>query len=144
MAITASTRLCTSCRAILPDAGAPVCAHCGKVAIPLVADWPQAMRRYLTLLTVADASSPFTNHTDQQRWQWLLLSRFRLRQYGSLIVPLAASADDCYPVAIRALEAWENAGRPSDFDAVIRTRDTLRIRDTANIDAPTALVGVGA
>lgn len=144
MAITATSRLCPSCRSLLPADGAPVCTHCGKLAIPLIADWPQAMRRYLTLLTVADASSPAINLTEQERWQWLLQNRFRARQYGSVIIPLAATPDDCYPIAVRALEAWENAGRPSDFDAVIRTRDTLRIRDLANIDAPTALVGVGA
>ena len=144
MAITATSRLCPSCRSLLPADGAPVCTHCGKLAIPLIADWPDAMRRYLTLLTVADASSPLINHTQQERWQWILQSRFRMRQYGSVIIPLAATPDDCYPIAVRALDAWENAGRPSDFDAIIATRDKLSIRHSPNIDAPTALVGLGA
>ena len=141
--ITATSRLCTICRHLLPTDGAAVCTHCGKLAIPLIADWPQAMRRHLTLLTVADVSSPFINRTAQEQWQWLLQNRFRARQYGSLIIPLAASPDDCYPVAVRALEAWENAGRPTEFDAVLATRDTLRVRETPHIDAPTAMA-IGA
>lgn len=126
--ITATSRMCSRCRRLL-DEGAVVCAHCDKVACPLLGDWPATGRRALTLLTLADAAwlALAQHQTEQAQWELVLLRSFRGRWYGNVLVPQAASPADCYPILTGFVTRWEEAGRPTDLAAVARLRDTLRL-----------------
>jgi hypothetical protein len=144
MAITTTSRVCSSCGRLLPEKGAPVCAHCGILAVPLIAEWPQGLLLALPHLVVARKLSTLLGATRQRQYEWLMRSTFAGERYGQVILPLAATPADCYPIAVRFADAWERASRPKDPETTARLLRELRVVTTPSIDAPTALVGLSA
>lgn len=112
--ITEATRLCGTCRRLLPEPpAAPVCAACSRVAVPLHTEWPKGMKRWLLGQLVRQFFAPWARATDQYRWEQLLRAVVAGRQWGVRLVPFASAVEDCYPVALQQLTQWEAAGSPS-------------------------------
>lgn len=139
--ITATSRGCTSCGRLLPEPpAAPVCSSCGVLACVPLAEWPAGAKRFLTLLTLADAVAMLLEHTEQARWEWILRKAIRGRWYGARLVPHTAPAADCFPVALRLVEAWEAAGRPTDFASVARIRGETWTRNEPTLHPRTPAI----
>lgn len=120
--ITATTRRCPSCRALVDDGVA--CSACSRVLVPLLEDWPDGAKRLVTLLKLAGATE--FQRTEQEAWERLMSDVIVGRQFGSIIVPRSASPADCYPVLLKLLTAWQRVGSPIDFATIRRIRLEVR------------------
>lgn len=109
--ITATSRMCSACRTLLPEPPEPqVCTRCSRVAVPLYTDWPPGMRRWLLGKFVAGFFAPWSTATEQYRWERLLSAVMHGRQWGTKVLPRAAALADCYAVACEEVKAWETKG----------------------------------
>lgn len=99
--LTATSRLCGSCHTLLPaPPDAAVCTCCGRVAVPLHADWPPGFKRFLVGRLLESFFAPFGRHSEQYRWERLLHAVIAGRQWETRIIPYAASPEDCFAEAL--------------------------------------------
>lgn len=110
--ITATTRSCAVCRRLIgPDE--PGCPDCGLVKCPVIADWPPALFEWIPEIRLRHAVENLRDAAAQTKWEFVLRSAYAGRTHaGGLILPYAATAADCLPLAVRDCEAWVAVGKP--------------------------------
>jgi hypothetical protein len=120
MAITEQTRRCSACGELF-DEGASACPRCTRVLAPSHTLWPRALKRWLLYQLVLGYVSALHPRTAQACWEWLLRATMRGRWNDQKLIPWAATAAECYPIAAEQAAAWEAAGAPNllDFDAPV-------------------------
>jgi hypothetical protein len=117
--------LCRQCRTTFALTE-PACPNCGRAACPAHTTWPAGAKRLISLLVLVDAVAEV--HGEQVRWERLLSNSFKGRRYGDVMLEWAADPAAAYQVLEKAIEAWQAAGSPNDFDALLQIRNGIRIR----------------
>lgn len=123
--ITELTRLCTSCRALLPDPPAvPACPKCGALHVPLIAAWDPRVQYFLAACyTSRHAFLSFDSA--QLAMEKLLQVTFNYagsgpNPFGHLRVNHATPAVQLYPMAVQLAAHWRSVGAPIGHDLLER------------------------
>lgn len=116
MALSALTRVCTLCHALLPDPPAPaVCTACGFVAGPHHVDWAPVVKWWL--LSELQVDSFHAWRTEQDGWEHKLnvalngVSLTKPNPWG-LPISMSTSAAELYPLAHERAQWWKASGSP--------------------------------
>lgn len=96
------------------------------VALPPIGEWPVELPRWLYSRPLEAFFAPLHGMSPEQQMHQLLLSAIRGRQWGSQIIPRAATPAECYPVAVREAARWSGAGSPLPFLPTSRRPDPSR------------------
>jgi hypothetical protein len=125
--ITELTRLCTSCRATLPEPPAPpACARCGTVHVPQIAGWDPRLAFFLSAAFTSRGA--FHGHySAQAAHEFLLRQVFNFagrgtigHPFGSLGLSAESPAVAIYPHAVKMAAHWRAIGAPLQHDLLLR------------------------
>lgn len=125
MTLTATTRRCGACGALVLDEHA-ACTVCGAVPCPLIEAWPADVAPWLSAMHSAFYFWPVLALTRQQRAEWLLRGVVAGHQWGNRIVKLAAPSVECLPIAQEQALRWAACGRPKDAAEMIKLAGVRR------------------
>ena len=113
MTLSATSRVCPICATLLPEAPPFVCAKCATLGVPLVEDWPPHLVTWLHMMRLRQMEAPWARFTVQQKYERLLHAVIAGETWHGQVVPLAASALDCYAIAVAGYERWVASGMPA-------------------------------
>jgi hypothetical protein len=134
MALTTGTRLCASCRQILPEPpAAPACEHCGRVHCPHWSTWPPLLIWWLLRELATTRFLPWVS--EQEAFERLLEDALNGVRMGSARpnphrtlegAPINSDtpAAELFATAIARAQAWKASGSPippSNRTATART-----------------------
>lgn len=118
VAISVHSRLCTSCRRLLPEPPAPpTCGHCGRTHVLVFSEWPLVLRWWLAAEHLNVRFYPWKS--PQSVWEDLLRDTFNGSRWGSAgpnrrypEFSMDATPEQVYARALVEADKWKLAGRP--------------------------------
>lgn len=127
MAITEFTRLCTSCRATLPDPPAPpACARCGTLHVLRYTEWDARLEDFLPAV-IASRAMFHEHYTPQAAREFMLRQVFNYagtgkygHPFGSIGLSAESPAVEIYPHAVTLAKRWCVSGAKLEHDLLLK------------------------